>query len=271
MEHQHREKFENLVQKQEEERKDLIDEAHGEALEENAEIDNHEVNTQELKDEKEAARNPVEKSRTISDAGFLEDGEAVKKVKKNERIPIDNVKAHLVNFLEDMMGSWTSTEEKIKGKGRFIFQKPNSESWEFLRNNIYKAGFGECSLNPDTISINWDLVSPEEIKAVDIKKMEDRPLSEVAEYLVATYGATHYIPGIEYMEYLLENPNKIPESLKGNKNSYFFGSTIRGLDGAVYVPFLISYDDGKTSYGHYWLQNRPYSSSGENCCVILEK
>ncbi len=44
LEQPHRKAFENLVKKQEKEREDMINEAHGEALEENAEIDEQKDN-----------------------------------------------------------------------------------------------------------------------------------------------------------------------------------------------------------------------------------
>lgn len=45
----HREEYENLLVKQEGERKHMVNEAHGEALKENAEINEHQAKIQELK------------------------------------------------------------------------------------------------------------------------------------------------------------------------------------------------------------------------------
>ncbi|MBI4067785.1 hypothetical protein HY413_00005, partial [Candidatus Kaiserbacteria bacterium] len=63
------------------------------------------------------------------------------------------------------------------------------------------------------------------------------------------YGTTHYIPGIEYWKWMIENPGKIPQTQGGinlkDGNYYFFpGSMLRGRGGDWSVPYALWHGSG---------------------------
>jgi len=66
--------------------------------------------------------------------------------------------------------------------------------------------------------------------------MKGKKKSEVAKEIIKRYGQTHYIPGIEYWKYILNNPDKAPQSLKDGNWHYFFGSILRLSNGRWSVP-----------------------------------
>lgn len=210
----HREVFENLVEKQEEKRKDLINEAHGVALEENTEIDGYEAKVRELKGEA-----GVEKEKT--------------------ELGLEEIKARFTPFLTETFTKWYDKETAEKVEQKLSLIKPEDIDWEALKNDIDASKFGEYSLNPETQGLDFESFPPEKIKVLelfDLKEMDGHPFAEVGKYLVTKYGATHYLPGIEYWQYIIENPDKAPASLKDGNSHYFFGSTLRDQDGGVSVP-----------------------------------
>lgn len=210
MENMHREVFENLVEKQGEERKDLINEAHEEALADNATIDEYEAKARGLKGET---------------------GE-----KESAELNLEELKSRLSPFLTEAFAQWYDKETAEKVEQKLSLIKPEDIDWEAFKDDIDKAKFGEYSLNPETQGLDFEAFPTEKIKVLDWEETMGKSRAEVGEYLVAKYGATHHIPGIEYWQYIIENPDKAPASLKDGNYHYFFGSTLRHKDGSVVVP-----------------------------------
>jgi hypothetical protein len=60
--------------------------------------------------------------------------------------------------------------------------------------------------------------------------------SEVLDYITREYGGEYNIPGIEYRDYLIENPDKVPEEMKDGGFYLFVGSTIKDKGSRSFVP-----------------------------------
>lgn len=104
--------------------------------------------------------------------------------------------------------------------------------------DVNPARMGEYTLNPDTATIDWESINPSSFTILELADMRNKPLDEVAKYIVDTYGQTHYIPGLEYWQYILEHPDKMPDEMKNdtpkdqNGKTYFmFGSLVRYQSG----------------------------------------
>ena len=69
----------------------------------------------------------------------------------------------------------------------------------------------------------------------ELEKFIEQPISKVRDYIKTTYGKR--VPGLEHQEYLINNPNKVPEQLKDGAYYYL----LRGQDGDGRVPYVIWY------------------------------
>lgn len=95
---------------------------------------------------------------------------------------------------------------------------PLSIDWsqtEFLARSI--------TLNPETILMPYN---PEKPYIPDLSTFHGKTFTEVLTYVQKIYGKTHYLPGLELNEYYTNNPDKIPENLKGSKLYILPGSSI---------------------------------------------
>ncbi len=126
--------------------------------------------------------------------------------------------------------------------------------------------FGEYTINPETIDIDWEAIPLEKITTKELANdWNGKPLADVAEYIIKTYEADYYIPGIEYWKYILEHPDA-PNKLRDGDWHYFFGSVLRGASGTWLVPrtwWLGMWDRGIYPLRNFW------SSSFR--VVLLEK
>ncbi len=148
------------------------------------------------------------------------------------------------DFLSDAFGKWYPNA-KIKARIPEATDHlpeliaPEDQNWQDKAEDIDPSKFGEYTLNPETIDIDWEAIPPEKIKIEKLPdNLNDQPLADVAEYIIKTYGDDYCIPGIEYWKYIIEHPDKAPDKLKGSNphSYYFFGSVFSGASGALYVP-----------------------------------
>lgn len=65
---------------------------------------------------------------------------------------------------------------------------------------------------------------PKKVTIVDLPEFHEKSIREVMEHVKEKYSSRYHLPGIEYMEYLLENPTKIPKEINENGKEYFFPS-----------------------------------------------
>ena len=86
----------------------------------------------------------------------------------------------------------------------------------------------------------------------------------MAEYLVNTYGDKYYIPGLEYEQWLYQHENleslpegkefeELKQQLK-DRICFFFGSTLRYLDGHWCVP-SVGWGSSGWRRGAVWLDD----------------
>jgi len=115
---------------------------------------------------------------------------------------------------------------------------PRQIGYQELNRNPNKTKFGVYILNPETICLDWRSIAEEKIKVFELKEMLSRSFAEVAEYAIAKYGATHHLPGIEYMCHTARNPGDISALLKDGNYYFLFGSIIYDSTGVARVPCM---------------------------------
>lgn len=220
----------------------------------------------------------------LAQAGFYVPGD--KKVateKDRKRVQLEHPKGLEISseiiigreaFLKETIEMWDSqsaSEAKIKTKVR----RPVDQNWSGLETDINRAKYGELTINPETQNINFETTK---VFIPDLSDFEGEKLSKVAKYLVETYSKEYYLPGIEYMEWVVsqDNPESLPVSekfetlkceLNGNNTCFLFGSLIRDWFGHWRVP------------APEWIGDRWYRFAGQldsywnsNCrAVLLEK
>jgi hypothetical protein len=182
---------------------------------------------------------------------------------------LESIRQKLQPFFEDTFKNyWNYSDDTIsKFTNSPELRAPKDILWDNGRTDTDASKFGEYSLNPETQSTNWDTVSPDKIKIEKLpKNMEKKSLAEVGKYIVATYGAKYYIPGIEYWKYIIENPDKAPPGLKDGNYHFFFGSILRHSNGHWFVP-LADWLGSKSRFDRsaYWLG----IAWGSDCRVVL--
>ena len=98
--------------------------------------------------------------------------------------------------------------------------------------DIYKNG--SQTINPEMINIDLEKAK---VFIPDLSKFEGKPLHEVMQYVANTYGSKYKIAGLEYMDFLINNPSKVSKELKDtNFYFFFFGSVSRDSSGFWYAP-----------------------------------
>ena len=152
------------------------------------------------------------------------------------------LKTEFTPFLQETWKLWNIDADKIKkAKISPEIKRPTDEDYQARQTDIDTTKFGEFTLNPDTQNLDWETLQ-DKIFIPDLSSFVGKPLSEVAQYLITTYGSTHKLPGLEYWKFMLENPNKVPSDPNGvnlkDGNDYFnFGSLVRNSDGHWRVPY----------------------------------
>ncbi len=110
------------------------------------------------------------------------------------------------------------------------------------QNDAQESKFGEYTLNPDTVLIDWEQLDRSKIEVINPTKGQMKAegfpytVSGMAGYILKKFGATHIVPGVEYWKFAIENPAKVPNVLKDGNYHFFFGSLFRPAHGNWYVP-----------------------------------
>ena len=141
---------------------------------------------------------------------------------------------------------------------------PRTQDYATLKDDIDPTKFGEYTLNPDTQNIDWESVK-DKIFIPDLSAFIGRPVHEVMKHVVDTYSNKYRFPGLEYWNWLKENPAKTPNKLKDTKSWFFFpGSLVRASSGDLCVPYAGWYGSGWDHLAR-WLGD----SWSSNCRVVL--
>lgn len=176
--------------------------------------------------------------------------ENTKEDKNNQGFDAETIKSRYSPFLLDTLNRWGNKEDADKLVEERLNVKlipPSDVDWANMQEYGAHNRSGEVVFNPDTISIDWETTPVQKFKAIELKEMEGKSVAEVARHILDTYGDTYHIPGIEYWNFIVENPEKAsPLLLLGDgKTYYFFGSTITTFED-VLIPGVSCYPSGYT-------------------------
>ena len=125
--------------------------------------------------------------------------------------------------------------------------QPPAKNYKTLETDIDNTKAGQYTLNPETQNLDFETAK---VFVPDLSAFNGKKLSEVAEHLIATYSAKYYLPGIEYWQWLYNNPDESPAELKDGNYQFFYGSTLRHLDGHWLVLFVRWYGSSWSRNGH---------------------
>lgn len=187
--------------------------------------------------------------------------------------PVPEIKAIKTRFggylKKSYKESWGGSDPVVAKAGeKPEIRKPKDIIWSNTT-EVDANKFGEFTMNPDTIGIDWERVPPEKIKVFDFTNFVGKKRWELAKYIATEWPDRdkYLIPGIEYWKYVFENPAKTPAALKDGNYHYFFGSMFRNSDGNWDVPNV---GWGGTEFGRYgrWLDDDWHS---DYRVVLLEK
>ena len=155
--------------------------------------------------------------------------ETDKKAESTIITPVTNV-TNINSFLLETFNyhPWYYNQElidqaKLNLKPKII--SPDNINWDQRTQDTDASRSGEYTLNPDTIGIDWENVPKEKIKVFDFSQFVGQPSWKLAKYITTEWPDRdkYHIPGIEYWKYILENPDKAPDSLKDGRYHFFFG------------------------------------------------
>ena len=190
----------------------------------------------------------------------LDSGEEISQMPDEEEL----VQATAPFMLDTFKNSWGWDTTNFKPEGHAI--APQAQNYEALSKDVDATKRGEYTLNPETQGIYF-----EKAKAFvpDLSALNGKPIHEVIQHVVDTYGDRYHIPGIEYWKWLIENPGKNPLGVNIKDGNYYFmsGSVLRGKDGRWLVP---------SAYwlGSEWHRSAPWLSNDWYSLyrvVLLEK
>ena len=111
------------------------------------------------------------------------------------------------------------------------FIKPRSLNYEELSKE--RSGRQTRILNPDMMGIDLEKAK---VFVPDLSQFRGKPIYEIMEYVVETYGSKYTLPGFEYQDFIIKNPDKFPQ-LKDSNYYFFPGSIFRNSRGHWYVPY----------------------------------
>ena len=141
---------------------------------------------------------------------------------------------------------------------------PRTQDYATLKDDKDPTKFGEYTLNPDTQNRDFGKIPENKIFIPDLPAFNGKTVHEVMQHIAQTYP-NHKLPGLEYWNWLKENPAKTPKKLKDTKSWFCFpGSLVRNSDGGLCVPCAYWDGSGWSRYAR-WLGGS-WSSS---CRVVL--
>ncbi|MCX6717809.1 MAG: hypothetical protein NTU76_04010 [Candidatus Taylorbacteria bacterium] len=164
--------------------------------------------------------------------GMLDSGE---ELPQGLILSSENLKLQNQVFLQETFKGWYD-EARSKVEQVPILVSPNDQDFTTLKDDIDSTKFGEYTLNPDTQNLDFENIPESKILIPDLSAFVGQSLSEVAKHLVDTYSNTHYLPGVEYWKWLIENPTKSPAKIKDGNYYFNFGSLVRFSGGRWSVP-----------------------------------
>jgi len=178
--------------------------------------------------------------------------------------------AMLNTFLGETNTGWGVKKENLP-TFKFEFTDPKELDYKEKAEHPDQARFGEYTLNPETFGVDFEKAK---VFIPDLLSMNGKKLYDVFKHVVDTYGEKYYIPGIEYLKWMIENPDKAEESAKKQEydikdgNYYYFpGSSLCNSGGRWSVPCARWFGGGFRRDAR-WLE-REWSS--DDRVLLLEK
>jgi len=159
----------------------------------------------------------------------------------------EEIKKKRGTFLKETFSGWGVGGDKIEAVEVMPIsrdpKKLKAKDWDSLKNDVDEEAFGQYALNPEMERFgDADFEQMTKLGKVKVEKLPDewngKPLAEVASYIMKTYGKKYMVPGIEYWQWLSENPDLAPAGLKDGQYHFLFGSTLRFSSGHWHVPYL---------------------------------
>jgi hypothetical protein len=177
---------------------------------------------------------PEEKEAKELVSGVIQ--KARKRVSKN----VEKVKESIQPFIKETFEKWGWSDDKKRiaetAPVSFVMPEDLEYSSKAPSSEDAPSKAGEYTLNPEIAGLDFEKITP---FVPDLTVFEGRPRHEVFEYVVKTFGKTHYIPDLTYWKWLIENPDKAkklnPKLADGN---YYYcpGSVLRASDGVWSAP-----------------------------------
>ena len=184
--------------------------------------------------------------------------------RESSNLDSESLKLKYKPFLDQTFGTWYNNGNPLDIDKVPQIVPSREQDWQALKNDIDNTKAGEYTLNPEAQGLNFEGMK---VFIPDLSSFNGKQLAEVAEHLISTYSATHIIPGLEYWQWLIENPDKSPEELKDGKYNFFFGSTLRDQGGRWRVPYA-GWNGSEWHRSARWLDG---AWIGDDCVVLLEK
>lgn len=178
-------------------------------------------------------------------------------------------------FLKKTFESWYGENEFKVETIPTVFD-PRNQDFEQIRDNSVKDKFGEYTVNPEMQGVDFEHISPEKIKTLQLSEFVGKQLYEVAKHIINTYGSTHHIPGLEFWKWVLEEYENASDDikekykdLKDGNHHHFLGSIVRDHEGHARVPNA-SWNNSKSEWDRSarWLGN---NWDSEDRIVLFEK
>lgn len=159
----------------------------------------------------------------------LDSGEDIPQTSDDEELSQVNEPFMLGTFKD----SWGWDITNLKSEGHVV--TPQMQNYEELSQDADVTKRGEYTLNPETQGLDFETLRA---FVPDLSALNGKPVHEVIQHVVDTYGSNYHIPGIEYWKWLCENPGKTPpgSNIKDGKYYFFPGSVLRDKDGDWLVP-----------------------------------
>jgi len=169
----------------------------------------------------------------------------------------------LKRFLKETFSKWYKRDIDIPQRPSFV--DLHSLNWETLKADIDPSKFGEYTLNPECIGLDFETIK---IKVLDIQKeIKDHNLTDLAsigKYVIDTYSKDYIIPDLTFWQWMIEKGASAPaELLDKNILNFCFGSILHGLGGDARVPCVSWFDRHANPLDYVW--------GGHYRVVLLER
>ena len=144
-------------------------------------------------------------------------------------------------LLDTFQNSWRYSQKELDIAVKNLNPEmihPSNINWDQRKQDTdTPSKSGQYTLNPETQNLDFEKARVFIPDPKTLKQFEGHSISELGQYLVATYSTKYYIPGIEYWQYISQNPDKAPSQLKSKDYYFHFGSILCCRGGFWSVPF----------------------------------